>query len=279
MTQNKRHSQPQPLAAADIDLSALPDGTHRRVLRDGRRVFAKVRRGMPADFFACEARGLAELRNTHACRLPEVLGVAAFGIVLEDLGNGQAAARDWAHAGQQLAAVHRYAGEQFGFRADGFCGDSPQGNTPDDDGFRFFAEHRLLPQMRRAFDAGLLGSEERARIESLCARLRERLPPRPPVLIHGDLWLGNLHACANGELALIDGGAVHYGWADADLAMLILFGEPPRSFFSAYESASGTGSDWRVHAPLLNLYHLLNHLNLFGGSYGNAVRQVLVQYS
>jgi fructosamine-3-kinase len=100
----------------------------------------------------------------------------------------------------------------------------------------------------------------------------------PPVLIHGDLWTANLHACANGELALIDAGAVHDGWAEADLAMLTLFGEPPPAFFAAYESESGNGGSWRERAPLYNLYHLLNHLNLFGAGYLGAVRAVLSRY-
>jgi Fructosamine kinase len=93
------------------------------------------------------------------------------------------------------------------------------------------------------------------------------LPAATPVLIHGDLWMGNLHASASGELALIDGGAVHYGWAECDLAMLTLFGEPPRAFFAAYEDEAHRDSEWRGRARLLNLYHLLNHLNLFGAGY------------
>jgi fructosamine-3-kinase len=263
----------------DLDFSSLPDGTHRRALHDGRRVFAKVQRGMPADFFAADACGLSELAQAGALRVPEVFAVDAIGIALEDLGSGHASVRDWEDAGLRLAALHRQTGARFGFHADGFCGNSAQDNTPDDDGFRFFAERRLLPQMRCAFDAGALEANDRSRIERICSCLRERLQLRPPVLIHGDLWLGNLHACANRELALIDGGAVHFGWAAADLAMLILFGEPPRSFFAAYESASGCGSGWRADAPLLNLYHLLNHLNLFGSGYLSAVRRVLTQYA
>jgi fructosamine-3-kinase len=94
-------------------------------------------------------------------------------------------------------------------------------------------------------------------------------------LVHGDLWTGNLHACADGELALIDAAAVHYGWAETDLAMLTLFGEPPAAFFEAYETAAGIDAGWRERAPLYNLYHLLNHMNLFGSSYLGAVRSVL----
>ena len=261
-----------------FDLAGLADGIHRFASADGRRVFAKVRRGGPADFFAAEARGLAALSDARTLRVPQVFAASATSIVLEDLGVGNASARDWEHAGARLALLHQRRGEHFGFRANGYCGDTPQDNTCDEDGVRFFAERRLLPQMRRAFDAGRLDAKDAACVEHLCARLRVCLPAAPPVLIHGDLWLGNLHACANGELALIDGGAVHYGWAAADLAMLVLFAEPPAAFFAAYESARGIDSGWRAQAPLLNLYHLLNHLNLFGSGYASAVRGVLRKY-
>ena len=238
-------------------------------------MFAKVRRGVPADFFAAEARGLRALAQAGAMRVPAVLAVGACGIALDDLGHGRATTAGWERAGRGLAALHARTAARFGFESGGYCGDSPQDNTADDDGHRFFAQRRLLPQARRAFDAGLLDTNDRACIERLCARLPGLLPARPPVLVHGDLWLGNLHACADGDIALIDGAAAHHGWAEADLAMATLFGEPPRAFFAAYEAAAGSDAAWRNRAPLLNLYHLLNHLNLFGASYREGVRRIV----
>lgn len=259
-----------------LESAGTPGG--RRTLADGRHVFVKQRSHVPADFFEAEARGLAALTRSGTLRVPSVLACMANGIVIEDLGNGRPTARDWQAGGVGLARLHENRAERFGFDADGYCGDSPQDNARDSDGFRFFAERRLLPQARRAVDAGRLGREDLRRVESLCARLRELLPEGPPVLIHGDLWTGNLHACASGELALIDGGAVHDGWAECDLAMLTLFGEPPRAFFAAYEDAARIDIGWRARAPLLNLYHLLNHLNLFGSGYLSGVRAVLRHY-
>lgn len=259
-------------------LASLGGGVHRIVVGDGRRAFVKVRRGLPADFFRAEARGLAALAAAPL-RVPEVLAVWDHGIALEDLGNGHAGPAAWERAGRGLAELHRIAGAHFGFAARGWCGDSEQDNTPDADGFRFFAERRLLPQGRRAFERGRLARADLQRLESICARLRQWLPPRPPVLVHGDLWSGNLHACADGELALIDGGAVHYGWAEGDLAMLTLFGAPPAPLFAAYEAAAGIGGDWRERAALLNLYHLLNHLNLFDAGYLDGARAVLARYA
>ena len=259
-------------------LDRLSDGFHRVRLDEGRAVIAKVRRSAPPGFFAAESRGLEALARTKTLRVPEVFAVDELGLLIEDLGSGRATPADWERAGANLARLHRHAGDSFGFDHDGWCGDSPQNNTHCADGHVFFAEHRLRPQAARAFASGTLDGDDRAHIDRICERLPHLVPATPPVLVHGDLWIGNLHTCATGELALIDAGAVHYGWAEADLAMLTLFGEPPPAFFGAYASESGNGDSWRERTALYNLYHLLNHLNLFGASYLAGVRAVLRRY-
>jgi fructosamine-3-kinase len=258
-------------------LADLPNGLHRLSAREGGAV-AKVRRGAAEGFFAAEARGLAALRATGTLRVPEVLHEQRDAIVLEDLGSGRPQRSDLERAGGNLARMHRTLDDAFGFYADGWCGDSPQDNTRSPDGHRFFAERRLLPQAQRARTGGLLDDDDIRRVERICGALGRLVPHAPPVLVHGDLWTANLHACANGELALIDGGAVHYGWAESDLAMLTLFGEPPSPFFAAYESQAKRDGAWRERAPLYNLYHLLNHLNLFGSGYLGSVRAILRRY-
>lgn len=259
--------------AAELD--ALPDGLHRAVLGDGTRVIVKRRRTAPQDFFAMEAHGLALLRETDTLRVPAVHAVRGDAIVMEDLGSGRASRADWERAGRRLAELHRHGAQEFGLDRDGWCGDSAQINTPKRDGFAFFAECRLLPQGRRARDAGHLSAADMAALERLCRDLPSRIPPQRAALVHGDLWLANLHAAATGELALIDAAAVHYGWPEADLAMLTLFGEPPAALFASYETEARADASWRSRAPLYNLYHLLNHLNLFGASYLGDVRAVL----
>ena len=259
-------------------LARLPDGFHQLHLAQGRPVIAKVRRGAAPGFFDAEARGLASLRGAHALRVPEVLAVAAHGILLEDLGSGRPRREDWERAGAGLARLHRTVAKSFGFDSDGWCGDSPQDNTRSPDGHAFFAERRLRAQAARARANHLLDDSDSRRIDRLCERLSDLIPGAPAVLVHGDLWRANLYACANGELALIDAGAVHHGWAEADLAMLTLFGEPPAEFFAAYQTEAGIDAGWRERAPIFNLYHLLNHLNLFGRAYLGSVRAILQRY-
>lgn len=256
-------------------IETLADGLHWRALEDGQHAVIKRRRSAQAGFFAMEAHGLTLLATVGGLRVPRVHAVAEDALAIEDLGRGQPSSAAWERAGRALARQHRCTAEEFGLDRDGWCGDSAQRNTRMQDGWRFFAECRLLPQTRRARDAGLLGANDSSNVERICAELPALIPKQPPALLHGDLWLGNLHPCADGELALIDAGAVHYGWAEADLAMLTLFGEPPAVFFDAYQSEAGIGSDWRERIPVYNLYHLLNHLNLFGGSYLQAVRNAM----
>lgn len=181
-------------------------------------------------------------------------------------------------AGHGLARQHGCRGKSFGLQTDGWCGDSPQDDTPDADGHRFFVERRLLAQARRALADGHLATRDMARAESLSTRLHEQIPIPPPVLLHGDLWQGNLHACGTGEPALIDASFVHYGWAEAELAMLTFFGTSLNALLATYGDFAPRNPDWHERIPLYNLYHLLNHLNLFGRNSLGSIRLVLARF-
>ena len=146
-----------------------------------------------------------------------------------------------------------------------------------EDGFRFFAEARLLHQGRLARDSGRLERGDIRKLETLADRLSRWIPEQSASLIHGDLWGGNAHTGPNGEPVLID-PATHYGWPEAELAMTTMFGRFHRDFYEAYLANSPIERDWEERIPLYNLYHELNHLNLFGGPYAQAARRTLERY-
>lgn len=243
----------------------------------GPTLFLKLNPSVPADMFQREAEGLAALAVSGGPRLPRAHLWGPTFLLLEDLRPSGRARGFWSDLGRQLAALHDVTAPRFGFDHDNYIGLTPQPNPWTDDGHEFFAAHRLLHQARLALDAGRLERSDVARIESLCRRLPSLVPSQPASLIHGDLWSGNVVGGPDGEPCLID-PACHHGWAEAELGMTDLFGGFPSEFYEAYESSRRLAPGWRERLPVYNLYHLLNHLNLFGSGYLGPVRGVLRRY-
>ena len=124
----------------------------------------------------------------------------------------------------------------------------------------------------------MLNTTDLKRVERLASQLPSLVPSQPACLIHGDLWLGNIIPGPDGQASLID-PAAHYGWAEAELAMTALFGRPPAAFYAAYSAESGLALGYQDRFDIYNLYHLLNHLNLFGASYHASVAVILDRYT
>lgn len=244
----------------------------------GQTFFLKTNPDAPADMFAREAEGLAELRLGSAPRLPDPLLWAEEFILLEDLAPAPPVSNYSEILGRQLASLHMRTKDQFGFEHDNYLGTTTQPNKWSADGVEFFAEQRLIYQARLARDTGGLSRAEAAQVDRLAARLRELVPPQPASLIHGDLWGGNAISDRRGQPALID-PAAHYGWAEAELGMTALFGGFDDAFYRAYEDSRPLDKGWRDRLPIYNLYHLLNHLNLFGAGYHGQVMDVLHLYA
>jgi fructosamine-3-kinase len=233
---------------------------------DGSRVVAKTVAGADDDILPIEADGLAVLRETGGLLTPRVLSATPRLLILEALSECEATAEDWAVFARSLAAMHSgTAHDLFGWSRDGYLGRLPQVNTWTADGHEFFAEHRLLRYLREPGVEAALGADDRRAVERLCDRLQEVIPRMPAVLIHGDLWAGNLLSTADGGIAVID-PAVYYAWAEIDVSMLWGSPRPPQSqrFFDVYQEQNPSPPGWRERMPVLYLRELLSMLAHFG---------------
>lgn len=261
--------------------------TYCLTLSDGRSVFMKSNTLKNLPFFEAEAEGLEALRRTNTIGVPDVLGIgtdrnSSF-LIMEYLKAAPKTDGYWEVFGRELALLHRADPRhltekgRFGFPTDNYIGASPQKNTPMMNWVDFFRECRLLPQIRMAdryFDS---------RLRQLCTKLLDRLDdylPEPefPSLLHGDLWSGNSAPGPDGKAWIFD-PAAYVGHYEAELAMTELFGRCPEVFYRAYSEVTSIDSGYRDRRDLYNLYHLLNHLNLFGSSYLGSVRQILGRYA
>lgn len=243
----------------------------------GHTFFMKWNPSAPPDMFEREAEGLRALNLPDGPRVPEAFLSGETFLVLEDLAPARPQKGYWEAFGRRLAALHTHHGPSFGFEHDNYLGSTPQPNAWEEDGYAFFAERRLRFQAQLALHRRLIDRPEAQRVDALADRLSALIPEQPPSMIHGDLWSGNAISDAIGAPAMID-PAAHYGWAEAELGMTALFGGFPETFYAAYEEARPLAPGWRGRLPIYNLYHLLNHLNLFGRSYSPQVRSVLNRY-
>jgi fructosamine-3-kinase len=228
--------------------------------------------------FEAEARGLRWLGEAGAIRLPRVIEVSDAQptyLALELLRPAKRR-RDFDELlGRSLVELHRFGAPSFGLDHDNFIGRLPQTNATADDWASFYWSSRLEPQLRLATDRGLVDTGTRSGFDALHRVLSERVgPEEPPSRLHGDLWGGNLHVDEAGRPCLID-PAAYGGHREIDLAMMRLFGGFGERTFAAYEESwpLAPGSDARV--PLYQLYPLMVHVNLFGGSYVGSVRHAL----
>lgn len=251
------------------------------VLQDGEtRWFVKLNAPSALAMFEAESEGLVALAASGAIRVPQPLCYGEVDgrayLVMEHLTLRTLASADEARVfGQALAALHRHNTAHYGWHRDNHIGATPQSNATHVAWPRFYAESRLRPQLRLAAAHGYGG----AWIEK-GEKLAERLPAlfvdyRPTAsLLHGDLWHGNVGVLPDGTPAIFD-PAVYYGDRETDLAMTELFGGFPANFYAAYREAWPLAEGYETRKTLYNLYHVLNHLNLFGRGYlGQAQRMI-----
>ncbi len=248
------------------------------VTQSGVTFFLKTNPAAPVDMFTREAEGLVTLQVEGGPVVPRPRLHGHVFILLEDLRPVPRRADYWPAFGRALARLHQHTHAQFGFKHDNYIGSTPQPNPWSEDGYVFFAQQRLLFQARLAQQRALLDPAGLRAAETLAARLPQLIPAQPASLLHGDLWSGNALTEASGGPAIID-PAAYYGWAEAELAMTALFGSFPGEFYRAYEEIRPLEPGYVSRFPIYNLYHLLNHLNLFGRGYLAQVQAILRRFA
>lgn len=244
--------------------------TNKLVLQNARIYFVKS--GVSKIMLDAEAEGLSEIRKCGCVKVPQVVALGSSFMVMEWIEKGRRGRDFFKVLGRQLAMMHRYGAEAFGFKSDNFIGSTPQYNVPvgsqSSEWAVFYMDKRLRPQ----FDMARANGYVDGHMERLFERISQRLPDlldgssETPSLLHGDLWGGNYMVGSLGEPVLID-PAVYYGHREADLAMTKLFGGFDADFYSAYEHEWPLEKGSKLREPVYLLYHVLNHLNLFGSSY------------
>ena len=244
---------------------------------DGSRYFLKLNDALHHPMFVAEAEGLNAIAATSTIRVPRPITHGAAGgqsfLVLEYLELSSRG--DAKLLGERLAALHQCSATQFGFAHDNFIGTTAQPNDWKDNWIGFWHEHRLGFQLRLATQNGYGGQ-----LQTLGENLLDALPAFfegcgvQPSLLHGDLWSGN-HAFLSDGTPVIFDPAPYYGDRECDLAMTELFGGYPADFYAAYRAAYPLDVGYAARKGLYNLYHILNHANLFGGGYARQAEQTM----
>ncbi|MEM8830327.1 MAG: fructosamine kinase family protein [Cyanobacteria bacterium P01_G01_bin.19] len=244
-----------------------------------REYFVKLNQASKVEMFSAEALGLKQMYATHTITIPQPIcwGVADSSsyIVLEWLDLASGSSNSWAEMGRQLAAMHRQGtSERFGFEVNNTIGSTPQINSWMDSWADFFAEQRIGYQLKLAKRNGGNFPEINRVVEAVRDKLAARKPEAS--ILHGDLWSGNAAIARDGSPVIFD-PATYYGDRETDLAMTELFGGFPAAFYDGYNRAWQLDSGYQQRKSIYNLYHILNHFNLFGGGYGSQASRIIKQ--
>jgi fructosamine-3-kinase len=259
---------------------------------NGSNFFLKYNSSASNDMFIKEANGLKELSKVNVIRIPDVLSFDEDYILLEFIPTGsrnlpaaklwQAGKNFFEEFGRRFAEMHKYTSNEFGFYEDNYIGSNPQKNIPDekekDNWVRFYFNKRILFQLELAEKLGNSTDSLRKGISKLENKIEDIIQTNEkPSLLHGDLWGGNYMVDENGDAVLID-PAVYYGHREADLGMTKLFGGFSSEFYKLYFETFPLEDGYDYRENIYKLYHVLNHLNLFGGGYYSQALSLIKYY-
>ena len=227
-----------------------------------------------------EANGLNELKTANAIRIPRVVKFNENFLILEFIESAPKSSGFSEKFGRQFANLHKMTSKKYGYFEDNFIGSTEQINIPQNDSWaEFYFENRLMFQFRLAEKNGHSTNELKSGIKQIEKSINSIIgnSEEEPTLLHGDLWGGNYLVDQRGNPVLID-PAVYYGHREADLAMTKLFGGFDAQFYSAYQEEYPLREGWEYRENIYKLYHILNHMNLFGGSYYNQAISLIKYY-
>ncbi|SMO31963.1 fructosamine kinase family protein [Fodinibius sediminis] len=270
--------QTRPLSGGSINQAArvtLSD--------DATTYFLKWNHSADPEMFLKEEKGLNLLASAETpLRIPRVFETGATEegtgfLIQEFVREGASQPHSAEHFGKALATLHQHRDQQFGLDHDNYIGRLPQSNCRHEEWLDFFIAERIEPQLRMATDASRIGSETVSHFESMFSQLPAIFPIEPPSLLHGDLWGGNYFYDQGGEATIFD-PAVYYGHREMELAFTHLFGGFPSAFYRGYEAQYPLEAGFSERIPIYNLYPLLVHTNLFGGSYARQVEAMVQKF-
>ena len=259
-----------PLHGGDINSAVRLD------MDSGERFFLKWNKSVPGDMFKAEAKGLELLASAEtALRIPEVYVAGEDFLLLEFIEESNSGASfDF---GVQLARMHRKSNELFGLEHSNYIGRLPQSNKYHPDWLEFFMRERLEPQVKMAVDTGKISKDLISIFDRVMNYTYVIFPNEPPALLHGDLWGGNYMFTADGTASIYD-PAVYFGHREMDIAMTHLFGGFEADFYNGYNEEYPLEKGIEERIKLCNLYPILVHANLFGGSYAGQAEAILRRF-
>jgi len=266
----------KPVSGGDIAQSQII------ILETGAKYFLKTG-SHNKRMFPTEANSLKELAKAKTIRIPQVIMSDSDFLLIEYIDSTRPGAGFFELFGRQFAEMHRFHSNTFGFYEDNFIGHTPQenlaNNSQGENWTEFYFEKRLLFQLRLAEKRGLASAALRDSFLALEKKIDTVIPATSerPALLHGDLWSGNYLADEKGNPVLID-PAVYYGHREADLAMTRVFGGFSPSFYQAYNETYPLEEGYQYRENIYKLYHILNHLNLFGMGYHNKALSLIQSY-